>query len=288
MPHQVAFPWLTSPIGRVGRRKVAAVRSLAGRVAPAAVRIPDPRLTQLALQFLPIGPQIFVHEGARQALERRFQTAFSGAVQLGVTDNRRRMVTHTRVRGTLRIRVHMMFLGAPERVLEALVRYVVNHDRQASQVVGEFIDANNHRIRASRLVPGPLRMRGRVHDLYAILAEVSATYFGGVVADVLITWGRRTQPRGSKKRAAIKLGSYSAIERLIRVHPALDNEWVPRYFVSYIVYHELLHHLIPALRVNGRAALHSREFIRKEREFRYYERALVWERKHIDRLLRSR
>jgi hypothetical protein len=251
------------------------------------MRIPDPRLTQLALQFLPIGPQIFVHEGARQALERRFEAASNGPVQLAVTDNRRRMVTHTRARGTLRVRAHMMFLGAPERVLDALVRYVVHHDRHASQIVGDFIDANNHRIRASRPVPGPLRMRGRVHDLYAILAEVSATYFGGVVADVLITWGRRTQPRG-KKRAAIKLGSYSAIERLIRIHPALDNEWVPRYFVSYIVFHELLHHLIPAVRVNGRAALHSRDFLRKEREFRHYERALAWEHKHIDRLLRSR
>src|SRR3712207_8543596 len=55
-----------------------------------------------------------------------------------------------------------------------------------------------------------------------------------------------------KKRNTIKLGSYSAIERLIRIHPTLDAEWVPRYFVSYIVYHELLHHVVPALRSSGR------------------------------------
>jgi hypothetical protein len=286
MPQQLNFPWLAlrrPAEGRTARR----ARLLAPRVAPAALRIPDPRFASMPLRFVPIGPQIFVHEGARQALERRFGVAFPGPVQLAVTDNRRRMVTHTRLSGTLRVRVHMMFLGAPDRVLDALVRYVVEADRQASQLIGEFIDANTHRIRADRVAVGPLRTRGSVHDLYKLLSELSGTYFGGVVPDALITWGRRTGPKADK-RATIKLGSYSAVERLIRVHPSLDNEWVPRYFVSYIVYHELLHHVIPAVRVAGRAVLHSPEFSRREREFRHYERALAWEKKHIDRLLRSR
>jgi hypothetical protein len=257
-------------------------------MAPAAMRIPDSRLTQLPLRFAALGPQIFVHEGARQALERRFTSAFAGPVQLAVTDNRRRMVSYTRTKGTLRIRVHMMFLGAPDRVQAALVDYVVQGDRQASQVVGEFIDANTHRIRASRSVLGPLRTRGRRHDLMEILADVNERYFASSIADVLITWGRRTRPNGTKKRTTIKLGSYSASERLIRVHPVLDAEWVPRYFVSYIVYHELLHHVVPAERVGGRAILHPVEFERRERQFRHYERAIAWEKKHIDRLLRAR
>jgi hypothetical protein len=256
-------------------------------MAPAAVRIPDPRLTQLPLKFVALGPQIFVHEGARQALERRMEMAFGGPVQLAVTDNRHRMVTHTSSKGRLRVRIHMMFLGAPERVVEALVRYVVREDRQASQIVGEFIETNSHRIRAWRAVTGPLRTRGRVHDLLAIQNELNERYFGGTMSDVLITWGRRTRPPG-KDRTSIKLGSYSAIERLIRIHPVLDNEWVPRYFVSYIVFHEMLHHVIPAVRMGRRAMLHTPEFNRREREFRHYERAIAWEAKHLHRLLRAR
>ena len=69
----------------------------------------------------PSGPQILIHEGARQTLERRLELAASGPVQLAVTDNRRRMITHTQVRGTLRVRIHMMFLGAPDRIQQALV-----------------------------------------------------------------------------------------------------------------------------------------------------------------------
>jgi hypothetical protein len=256
-------------------------------MAPAAVRIPDLRLSQLVLQFAPIGPQIFVHEGSRQALERRFELAFAGPVQLAVTDNLRRMVTHTLEQGLLRVRVHMMFLGAPDRVLDALVRYVVHEDRQASQLVGQFIEANTHRIRASRPAPGPLRTQGSTHDLADVLQQINLTYFGGSLSDVLITWGRRGGA-SAKPRATIKLGSYSAVERLVRIHPVLDNDWVPRYFVAFIVYHELLHHVIPAVRVAGRSILHPKEFLLREREFRYYERAIAWERKHINRLLRSR
>ncbi len=280
------FPWLPSPAGRVGRQRARRV-ALVPRMAPVAVRIPDPRLIEQPLLFLNTGPQIFIHEGARQALERRFSLAFGGPVQLAVTDNLHRMVTHTRQNGTLRVRVHMMFLGAPERVLDALVRYALSSDRQASLLLSEFIAANSHRIRASRAVTGPLRTKGQAHDLLAILADINERYFGSSVADVLVSWGRRTRPHG-KQRGTIKLGSYSATERLIRVHPALDRDWVPRYFVSYIVYHELLHHLIPAVSDGGRVVLHTQAFGERERDFRHYERALEWERKHLGRLLRCR
>ncbi|MFC1642424.1 hypothetical protein ACFL5O_07020 [Myxococcota bacterium] len=197
------------------------------------------------------------------------------------------MVTHTRENGTLRVRLHMMFLGAPERVLEALIGYVLEGDRAASLLLSEFIAANSYRIRASRPVPGPLKTKGRIHDLLNILGDVNDRYFASSVADVLICWARRARPR-ARQRASIKLGSYSATERLIRVHPALDHEWVPRYFVSYIVYHELLHHLVPGVTEGGRHVLHTDEFLRREREFRHYDRALEWERKHLGRLLRSR
>lgn len=278
------FPWIVAP-ARLAKGRGAVGR--APRLSPSAVRIPDPVATQLPLRFVGGGPQIFIHEGARQALERRLDLAYGGHVQLAVTDNRRRMVTRTQHGGVLKVRVHMMFLDAPGRVLDALVRYVVDGDAKASVQVGEFIESNSHRIRASCPARGPIRTKGRVHDLYAILSEVSDRYLGAAPPDVLITWGRRTSSPGGPRKT-IKLGSYSTTERLIRIHPALDKEWVPRYFVSYIVYHELLHHIVPAVLGGGRALLHTQEFLQREREFRHYDRAMAWERKHIHRLLRSR
>ena len=283
MSEHLVLPWLAAPAkARKGRR----ARTRAPRMAPAAVRIPGQTNLPLELEF-PSGPRIFVHEGARQALERRLGLAVAGPVQLAVTDNLRRMLSQSRSRGTLRVRVHMMFLGAPERVRGALVDYVARGDERASGIVGEYIEANLYRIRASRPVTGPLHTRGRVHDLAAVLSAVNAEYFGGAHGEVLVTWGRRTRPLG-EKRETIKLGSYSAEERLIRVHPVLDRKWVPRYFVSYIVYHELLHHIIPAGTSGRRHTVHPPELLRREREFRHFERALAWEQRNIGRLLRAR
>jgi hypothetical protein len=250
------------------------------------MRVPDPRHTALAFQFPAGHPQIFVHEGARQALERRLSMANGGPVILSVTDNVRQMISHTLASGVLQIRLHHMFLDAPASVQEALVRYVVAGERASSQLVGKYIEDNGYRIRASRPVSRPLVTQGAVHDLYVVFNAVNNRYFGGAV-DSLITWGRSGRPAAAAPRRSIKLGSYSATERLIRVHPALDRSWVPRYFVSYIVYHEMLHHVIPSSQGCGRRMLHPPSFVAREREFRDYERAMAWERAHISRLLRS-
>ena len=275
---QAAFPFTQAPLGRITRGP---------RIAPAALRVPDPRTLEVEIAFPGGRPQIFVHEGARQALERKFVVANCRPVVLAVTDNRRNMITYTSRGGILHARIHHMFLDAPASVQNALIRYVVGGDRSASTVVGKYIDDNGFRIRAHRPVQVPLMTQGEHHDLLPLFHKLNQKYFDGAV-DALITWGRRTSVPSGAPRRTIKLGSYSAIERLIRVHPVLDKKWVPRYFVAYIVYHEMLHHVIPSSQGNGRRMLHPPAFQSRERGFRDYERAIAWEKAHVARLLRSR
>jgi hypothetical protein len=204
---------------------------------------------------------------------------------LSINDNRHNMIRHSRRDGVLRIRLHHMFLGSPARVQDALVRYVVGADRAASNEVGRYIDANLHRIKPRRRGAAQLVTKGEHHDLLAIFNQLNEAYFGGAI-DALITWGRHVRRRG-QPRKSIKLGSYSAVERLISIHPSLDKPWVPRYFVAFVVYHEMVHCVAPAARSAGRKVLHTPEFCEREKAFRFYERALAWERAHIGRLLRS-
>ncbi|HTJ85324.1 MAG TPA: hypothetical protein VL400_26585 [Polyangiaceae bacterium] len=285
----IVFPFAQRPLGRDSRPRVA-TRPLAPRVAPAAVRVPDPRHIQVEIPFPAGTPQIFVHEGARQLLERRLSVAALKPVMLSVTDNCRSMISFSVRQGVLRARLHHMFLDAPPSVQEALVRYVAREDRAASVTVGRYIEQNGHRIRAARPFQRPLHTQGSSHDLLSVFGALNDKYFGGTV-DALITWGRvgrRGDAGTAVARRTIKLGSYSAIERLIRVHPLLDRGWVPRYFVSYIVYHEMLHHVIPATVEGKRRNLHPPRFMEREQIFRDYDRALSWERAHIHRLLRVR
>lgn len=285
---QEAFPWMKPRSSALLRRGSGGSPLRAPRMATAAVRIPLPSFDQISLDLPGSGPQIFVHEGARQMLERRLELALGGPVKLAVTDNRRRMVTQTRSRGALQVRLHMMFLDAPERVKEALVRYVVRGDRDGSQIVGEYIESNSFRIRAERPVTQPLHTAGKAHDLRQLLDRIDQRYFGGALGgDVQVTWGRKTSPRG-ESRTSIKLGTYSATERLVRIHPVLDQRWVPRYFVAYILFHELLHHVIPPVKVGRFTLMHPPEFQRRERAYPQYERAIAWENAHLDRLLKSK
>jgi hypothetical protein len=268
----------------------------------AAIRIPDRLSAQLALVFPSAAPQLFVHEGARQALERRLKAAHPGRpVVLSITDNRHSIISHTLKNNVLHARIHHMFLDAPARVVEALVRYVARDDRASSQIVGHYIEANGARLARRRPRAIPLHAKGNNHDLLSLFNDLNQRYFGGT-CHALITWGRRTTRKSREPRKAIKLGSYSSLERIIRIHPVLDRSWVPRYFVAYVVYHEMLHHMIPSARGNARQAssniasangaiarrvLHPPEFLERERGFRNFERALDWERRHIGRLLRA-
>ncbi len=250
----------------------------------AAIRIPERVGAQLRLVFPSAAPRLFVHEGARQALERKLRGAFPGPVILSITDNRHSIITHRVQRGVLHARVHHMFLDAPASVVDSLVRYVTRGDRDASAILGDYIDSNGFRL-ARRKRNAPLVTKGKHHDLLSLLDDLNQRYFNGGV-NALITWGKRPTNR-APTRKTIKLGSYSAVDRLIRVHPSLDRTWVPRYFVAYIVYHEMLHQVIPGSRGLGRVNLHPPEFKEREPEFHHYVRAIEWEKRHVARLLRS-
>ena len=129
-----------------------------------------------------------------------------------------------------------------------------------------------------------LRSEGRHHDLRAIADELGRRHFGAGV-DVRITWGKRVQPK--RRQRSLQLGTYVPEERLIRIHPALDQSWVPRFFVEAVVFHEMLHHDMPAVVRNGRHHYHTRAFRTRERSFEYHSAAQQWEKENLWRLLRG-
>jgi len=264
-----AIPLLSTTRGKALTRPMTAV----------AIRVP------VHLEGPTNIPRLYVHEGARQALERRLCALSPMPITLSITDNIHNIITHSSERGVVRARIHHMFLDAPESVLSALARYVHKNDRKASALIGDYIEKNHSRILRRRPGDVSLQTKGKHHDLGVSFQRLSDKYFHGQV-QALVTWGRRTTPAGHK-RETIKLGSYSPYDRLIRIHPALDRRWVPRYFVEYVMFHEMLHHVMPHTRGAGRRALHPPEFCEREREFRSYERAMAWEQAHLARLLRG-
>ena len=227
---------------------------------------------------------------AQDSLERRIRAHLAkGSVTVTLTDNRYTMISVRRApRKQYDIRLHHMFADADPVITRALARYIAENDPKASRVLGDFIDQNTGNVRESSLDPrhAPptlLFTAGEHHDLLEIFDELNAQYFGDKI-DAQITWGARTgRP---KRRNSIKMGSYVVEDRLIRIHRSLDRAFVPRYFVAWIVFHEMLHqvHDIKVGRT-GRREFHSKDFLSDEAQFQFYEEARAFERAYLDELL---
>lgn len=224
---------------------------------------------------------------AQDSLERRIRAHLSkGRVQITLTDNRYTMISVRRVTKEKRyeVRLHHMFADADPVITRALARYIADNDADASRVLGDFIDDNSGHVRgrARRAPTTVILTAGEFHDLRAIYDDLNARYFENRI-DALITWGAHTgRPR---RRNSIKMGSYSVEDRLIRIHRSLDREFVPRFFVAWIVFHEMLHQVHDIRVKNGRREFHSKEFLADEAQFEQYEEAKSWERRHLDAIL---
>ena len=268
--HQLSLPFggheATAP-AEVGSRSLRAWRREAAarqvRFTPTLQETTDRMAAALAL-YLPPGKTL----------------------ELRLTNNHYSMISVRRKSDGYRLRLHQMFVGAEPRVVRALARYVVHNDRRASTLLGEFIEQHQHIIRQQTRRPRNITMRtaGRHHDLQAIFAGLNAAHFGGGL-EARITWGPDAA-RGQRRRS-IKMGSFAVEDRIIRIHPVLDQESVPDFFVAWIVFHEMLHGKHEVLRENGRRRFHTPAFLAEERGFPEYARACAWEKQNLDRLLRS-
>lgn len=182
----------------------------------------------------------------------------------------------------LRVSLHECFLQAPSEVIAAVATLIRREDKQARRIIGAFIDEQSRLWDALSDRPRRrprLRTQGQVYDLQAIFDELNHRYFDGKCT-ARITWGKA--PRSTRGRRHITFGSYEEEAGIIRMHPLLDRRRVPKYFVRYIAYHEMLHAMEPSsLSPTGRRLYHSRRFRQLERKFEEYERAQQWSKRFL-------
>lgn len=188
-------------------------------------------------------------------------------VTLRLTDNRVSMAwIDFAGSGPIRVSLDEQYLWAPPVVIEALCAYVCTRRKNDWQVVADY--ARQIPERGKQVQPARLRSHGKVYDLKAMRDDINREFFGGKVK-CRIGWGRDGSPR-RRKRRSIRFGSWHATTQTVRVHPALDAASVPREFVRYIVYHEMLHAVVPTEKRNGRHYHHTTQFQSLERRFPNY------------------
>jgi len=166
----------------------------------------------------------------------------------------------------IKVRLHERFLTAPREVIQSLRQYLGTHRRSDWKPVAEFARS----IVGGR--PRPARRTrpktsGEVYDLREIKDEVNRRFFNRRVS-CRIEWGRASNHRrGRRKTKSIRYGSYDAEDGVVRINPILDDRRVPYDFVRYIVFHEMLHVLVPTVCKNGKRYYHPPTFQCLERSF---------------------
>ncbi len=175
--------------------------------------------------------------------------------------------------------VHKIFVQAPDAVLQALVHFVygAKKDQQsAKKVIRKFIEEALLEVDLAEEYPQDrIQTKGKLYDLKEIFQTINKDYFCNEL-DLRITWyGQKMQ----KRKRSMTFGEYLRLYRLIKIHRQLDQAVVPDFYVSFVVYHEMLHAVIPPYMDRaGRMRMHGAEFKQREREFAYFQDAMEWEK----------
>jgi hypothetical protein len=174
--------------------------------------------------------------------------------------------------------------AAETALADAILKILVDHEG--------IPEPHRSRVRrlAGRSVPAvepetPLIADGEAVELRQIFDRLNGEYFGGAVS-AEICWGRNTRGRN---QWSFRFGSYDYRKKLIRIHPRLRAEFVPRAVVELTVFHEMCHQLLPPVRKRGgKSIIHHPDFKKKEREYAHYREARAWEKLNWKTLLSPR
>jgi predicted metal-dependent hydrolase len=281
-------PKIAAPAPQRKKRRRLAQWLQLGLFAPEPPAPPPPA----AEICVPARLRVAVREEQAQRLARRLSARMRVPLaSLTLTDNRSVLLSTKKGSHGLNLRLHRAFVDADREALEAAAAFAVGcageTRRQALARLRAHVDSwrEDNEEAAALMRPALHRTSGEWHDLAAIRDTLNRRWFRGAIEPV-ITWGRWSSLRG--RRRTIRLGSFDARENLIRIHPALDQAWVPRLFVEAVVHHEMLHAAMPAQESGGRRCLHGPEFRRRERELPAFTAAEKWLATNLHKLLRTR
>lgn len=217
-----------------------------------------------------------------ESFKIRLQYLLQMKVELVVNENRSTMLNLLKKeRSFARLSVHKMFLEAPDPVISAIAHYVKGTRRNLSErnvILKEFIQRHlacrdySHLVKSQELVS-----QGKIYDLKTLYDPLNQKYFNGEL-DLSLTWFGASS---RKRRRRITFGQYFSGLRLIKMHRMLDDPFFPEYFVSFILYHEMLHSVIPGSKdARGRFCVHGKEFKEREKVFEHYHKAVEWEKRN--------
>jgi len=217
----------------------------------------------------------------QHALEKNLKDALGKELRVTWTTNRRVMISFRRQRGTATLRLHESFALADSGLTRDLSAFLYKNSRRAPESVKKFVNTISKR-KEKKVNTSGLAHLGRYRDLKKIYRQINKTCFKNQLKGTA-AWGRKIF---SENKRTITLGSYYPAERIIRIHPVLDSELAPGFYLEAVMHHEMVHEYLDKVEKCGKNALsHSSRFWELERKFKYHALANAWEKRHFEKLM---
>ena len=127
----------------------------------------------------------------------------------------------------------------------------------------------------------PIRSVGKYHDLGELFDELNNEFFHQACVSQ-ITWGKAEKLNAEYVNRPAR-GLRSRVESH-SIHPSLDQSFVPRFYVRWIIFHEIF---MGSLEFARKVAPtdSSTEFVALEESYPDYAQCMAWQRGNLKRLL---
>ncbi len=212
------------------------------------------------------------------SFQKQLEHAANRKVKIRINDNHSTMLSVKWEPECTKVSIHRIFLEAPQNIMDAVACHIRKKNSVVAPTVKAYIEDKLRTLDySSQIDRTRLSTKGNVYDLQALYEEINATYFDNQV-NITITWFGNPNHRSKSK---VTFGLYYEPLRLIKIHRMMDRRFFPEYFVKFVIYHEMLHHVSPSYYDDkGRHRIHTKEFKQLEKKFRDFERAEAWLEKH--------
>ena len=106
--------------------------------------------------------------------------------------------------------------------------------------------------------------------------------------ELAIRWGKnykRYRKRG-KKRISKRLGSFDRENLNIIIHPSLDKNEIPSFFIKSVIYHEIAHYIYYNQNPEKKGVYHGDAFKKILQKIDpHYQKSQNWEKENIKLIL---
>jgi hypothetical protein len=212
------------------------------------------------------------------SIQEQLEKRSGKKLKLKINDNRSTMLSVRWEPDYTKVSLHRIFLEAPQNVMQDLACYLKYEDKIITPSIKAFIEDNLKKLDYSHLLDKKkLYSQGNMYNLQQIYNDLNKEYFNNRL-NLFITWFGKTIQRN---RTRITFGLYHDPLKLIKINRMLDSPSFPDYLVSFVIYHEMVHHVCPSyVDEKGLNRVHSKEFKERESQFQHYDLAQDWIKKN--------